>query len=66
MPLDFWLWGHLKDKVYAEKPQTIDELKRLITEKIAEIPAEMIADACEAVNGRALRCLDAEGKQLTT
>ena len=49
-PLDFWLWGYLKEKVYAEKLQSVEELKRLITEKIAEIPAKMIAPACEAVD----------------
>ena len=59
------MWGYLKEKVYAEKPQSIEELKRLITEKIAEIPAEMIAVACEAVNARALYCMGIEGKQLT-
>lgn len=26
-PLDFFLWGYVKDKVYANAPQTIDALK---------------------------------------
>ena len=48
-PLDFWLWGYLKEKVYAEKPRTIDDLKRIISEKMAEISGDMIERVCESV-----------------
>ena len=27
MPLDFFLWGHIKSLVYANKPTTLDDLK---------------------------------------
>ena len=37
-PLDFFLWGYLKDRVYAGKPRTISELKSNIREKIRAIP----------------------------
>jgi len=30
-PLDFFLWGHLKDVVYRDKPLSIQELKESIT-----------------------------------
>jgi hypothetical protein len=46
---DFFLWGYLKDKVFARGPRTIDELKRLITEEFNRIPQEMIAKACRSV-----------------
>ena len=26
-PLDFFLWGHIKSLVYANKPATLDDLK---------------------------------------
>ena len=29
-PLDFFLWGYLKDRVYANSPRTIPELTREI------------------------------------
>ena len=29
-PLDFFLWGYVKDKVYADNPQSIQELKEKI------------------------------------
>ena len=41
-PLDFFLWGHVKDKVYANNPQTIAELKTNIRHAIGVIPLETI------------------------
>lgn len=32
-PLDFFLWGYLKEKVYVNKPRTIQELKDEITRR---------------------------------
>ena len=36
-PLDYYLWGGLKDKCYADKSETIDALKDNIREAIGEI-----------------------------
>ena len=36
-PLDYYLWGAVKDKCYADKPETIDALKDNIREAIGEI-----------------------------
>ena len=36
-PLDYYLWGAIKDKCYADKPDTIDALKDNIREAICEI-----------------------------
>ena len=35
--LDYYLWGAVKDKCYADKPETIDALKDNIREAIDEI-----------------------------
>jgi hypothetical protein len=35
--LDFFLWGHLKECVYKNRPHTIQELKRAIRDEIATI-----------------------------
>jgi len=34
---DFYLWGHLKDRVYSNKLQTIHDLKAAITAAIRAI-----------------------------
>ena len=36
-PLNYYLWGSVKDKCYADKPETIDVLKYNISEAIGEM-----------------------------
>ena len=36
-PMDYYLWGAVKDKCYADKPETIDALKDNIRVPIGEI-----------------------------
>lgn len=38
---DFFLWGYLKSNVYANKPETLEQLKQNIRDEINEIPVEM-------------------------
>ena len=40
--LDYYLWGAVKDKCYADKPKTIDALKDNIREAIGEIQPHTI------------------------
>ena len=40
--LDYYLWGAVKDKYYADKPKTIDALKDNIREAIGEIQLHTI------------------------
>ena len=44
-PLDFFLWGYLKDRVYREKPETTEELKRVIMAEVGCVPSEMVNKA---------------------
>lgn len=41
-PLDFYLWGHVKSKVYANKPTTIEQLEANITREIHAIRPEVL------------------------
>ena len=41
-PLDYYLWDAVKDKCYADKPETIDTLKDNIREGIGEIQLHTI------------------------
>ena len=41
-PLDYHLWGAVKDKCYADKPETIEALKDNIREAIGEIQLHTI------------------------
>jgi hypothetical protein len=61
---DFFLWGYLKDKVFARGPSTIAELKRFITEEFNRIPQETIAKACRSVLTRLELYLEIEFRQI--
>lgn len=60
-PLDFFLWGHVKNLVYAEKVRDIDHLRQRITAAVASITPDMLTntwreieyrlDVCRATNG---------------
>ena len=41
-PLDYYLWGAIKDKCYADKAETIDALKHNIREALGEIQLHTI------------------------
>jgi hypothetical protein len=46
-PLDFFLWGHLKDSVYYPKPDTLDQLKPAIRRDIRKNRPAMCVNAIE-------------------
>ena len=41
-PLDYYLYGAVKDKCYADKPETIDTLKHNIRKAIGKIQLHTI------------------------
>ena len=43
--LDYYLWSAVRDKCYADKPETIDALKDNIREAIGEIQLHTIDNA---------------------
>ena len=46
-PLDYHLWGAVKDKCYADKPETIDTVKDNIREANGEIQLHAIDNVLE-------------------
>lgn len=67
-PMDFHVWGLVKDKVYSRKPETIEQLKQFITDEF-QILNQNIGQCVVVVNSvysRLWRCLVAEGKQFET
>ena len=62
-PLDLFLWGCLKDKVYALKPTTIAELRATIESECMQITRELLHDVCYSIASRFRRCLDQNGHQ---
>ncbi|CAK9810854.1 Transposable element Tc3 transposase [Anthophora plagiata] len=64
-PLDFFLWGFLKGKVYANNPQTIPELKEVIGRTITEISPQMCHNVIENFNKRINVCQQGRGGHLS-
>ena len=64
-PLDFFLWGHFKSLVYANKPETLDDLKDNIQREIANVPVELCARVVENWVQRINRCKRARGRHMT-
>lgn len=46
-PLDFFLWGFLKSRVYADKPRTVEALKANIRREIAAIEPHLCNQVIE-------------------
>ena len=60
-PLDYFLWGYVKEIVYKDRPQTLDALKLRITETIKNIPKEMLENTFVNFTKRLDECLFVNG-----
>ena len=63
-PPDFYLWGYLKDNVYANHPQTIPELKDSIAAAVNAISKEECRRVIENFARRVQVCLQRQGAHL--
>lgn len=64
-PLDFFLWGFVKEKVYANNPTTIPELKNNIQQVIREIEPTLCAKVMENFGKRMVACQRSRGGHLS-
>ena len=60
-PPDFYLWGTLKNTVYATKTQTLEELRDQIEHAIHDISLATIQTVCRFIRRRCWECTVAEG-----
>ena len=64
-PLDFWLWGVVKEKVYGKKPGSVPELRQFIKKEIAALGPNIIVHITESLCGRYERLQENGGRKLT-
>lgn len=62
-PLDFFLWGYLKSKVYFNRPNTIDELKDRIRVEMRAISIDVIRNVKNEFLHRLSYCQEVNGAQ---
>lgn len=63
-PLDIFLWGYLKGKVYRDNPANIDQLKKNIRREIKKIPTTVLEKVINSFEKRLLECKERSGKHL--
>ena len=63
-PPDFFLWGHLKDKVYSSKPKTIAELKANIVAETRRIGQDTIEAVIKNFTRRVAVCAQRGGRHI--
>lgn len=61
-PLDFFLWGAVKNKVYAEVPTTPEDMKRRITEALSSISSDTLTSVHLSFERRLQMCIAADGQ----
>ncbi|UYV80073.1 hypothetical protein LAZ67_18001594 [Cordylochernes scorpioides] len=62
-PLDFFLWGTVKDGVYKRKPRNLDILWNEIQAVCREISLDVLIRCTESVVTRTQKCIDAASHQ---
>ncbi|GBM90235.1 hypothetical protein AVEN_86207-1 [Araneus ventricosus] len=60
-PLDFFLWGNIKQRVYATLPPTLQELRNRITDACASVSPSVLYIVQREVQSRVQMCIVAEG-----
>ena len=61
-PPDFFLWGALKGKAYANKPRTIQELENNVRREIAAISEDVLQATFANMKRRVQLCLECGGE----
>lgn len=60
-PLDFFMWGYLKSRVYCDRPNTIEDLKLRIRNEMELITPETVRNAIHCFRDRLGHCLAVNG-----
>ena len=65
-PCDFYLWGHVKSKVYISPPQTLNELQRRITTAFDDLKSNprLIRRVIRKMRDKCQKCLDTDGRHV--
>ena len=61
-PMDFCVWGCIKNAVYKTPINSVDDLKEKITNAFVAFDNEVCKNACLSVPLRLQKCIDNEGK----
>lgn len=60
-PLDFFLWGAVKEKVYAQAPTTREDMAQRIVNAFQAITVQTLRDVQTSFRGRVRKCMEENG-----
>lgn len=60
-PLDFFLWGHLKSKIYATQPESLDDLRNRIINECRQITPQILSNVRERFQQNLFYCMEVNG-----
>ena len=60
-PLDFFLWGWLKSKIYTSQTTSLENLRATITRYCSEIPPETFQNVRAETEARFYHCMEVNG-----
>lgn len=63
-PMDFFVWGWVKEKVYQEPVSSLCELKARIVQKIQEMPLDFVESSLLSFKRRLQSCIDCGGHHI--
>lgn len=62
-PLDFFLWGHLKNKIYVTEPESLEDLRHRIIEECRRITPEILRNVRSHFEQNLYLCMEMGGRQ---
>ena len=63
-PMDFFVWGWVKDQVYRHRVNTLNELKTRITQTMNEMPLDFVANSLLSFKSRLQSCINNNGRHV--
>lgn len=60
-PLDYFLWGYVKELVYSREPKTIADLKRVISEALESLTQQLCQNTFKNLEKRLRLCVKQNG-----
>lgn len=61
-PMDFFLWGYVKDMVYRDEPTTSEDMKQRIRRAFESVSPRMLSEVRNNLSNRFVVCVEQEGR----
>ena len=63
-PMDFCVWGVIKDSVYSRKPRSVENLRLFVTDAFADLDRDLCTKVCHSVVSRCRESIELKASNL--